>query len=448
MSFWWWRIVYLKEKIEMRNVIKTLIFILLFFSNVTICLFSNEITQQKSSLFFLNQDVLRSFFKNLLENTSAGYVIYGEKPIYLGSFCQPECWMPGSNEHKEAICTFLSLKALPHELMASNYILVSQGLQDLASESNEFILINQKAFLKVVKENLVLFKYKLGHTITPETLFEKLVDPRQGFSKLFKSNMALQGIVLGYGTNNSISFERVSPFGGASSNPSSPPNQLPPPPKTEEEMISRLENNAKNNGSWGQVKEEIKDISYYCSKDSDDKLKIPFSFHQNSEETRILFQKYRKAESKVSRVLKDQDFPKNILKKLKIHRKIPAIQKENYIEMLTLVKREMISQILARSIQNTFSMEISPEFIEGMRSANSHCADITKEIQGLDFFEILRKQGMSNANLRNKGEESREFLQKIASHPDVRCLIPKKLYFHILKHGNQEKFITSKNKNI
>ena len=397
---------------------------------------SSELIRERSAQF-LTQDVLIPFFRNLMENTPAGYVIFGEKPIYLGSFCQPEHLMPGSNKHREAIFTFLSLKALPRRISTSNYILMCQGLQDSSCESNEFMLINRKAFLRVVKDNLLLFKHKFGYSVTPEVLLERLIDPKLGFSKLFGEEIALQGIVLGYGTNNSITYERASSLSEISRNPLSPPNRLLAPPRTEEEMMSRFESSAKKKGVW----KELKDISYYRPKGSNDRLKIPFSFHQNSKETKTLIKKYKQAEARVSHTLKDKDFPRNIFKRLQIHHQI----KNSLIEVLPL-KEEIISRALARSIKDTFSGEISSEFIEGMKAADSQSIDILEQIQELIFFEVLRKQRVLRNSLRSNENKSREFLQQIASYPDACCLIPNKLYYRTLGQGNPEKFIISKHK--
>jgi len=344
-----------------------------------------------------NREILDSFFKSLFENTTAGYVICGVKPIYLGNFCRPEWLMPGSAEHLEAIHAFLALKILkklPQDSKLANYILVNQGLDSIPSQNNEFMIINQKAFLRVVKENLVLFKYKFGHDITPENLLKKLISSNHGFSKLFGKEIALQGIVLGYGTNNSISYERASTFTElvASNTPSSPPNKLLPPPANEEEMITRIES-LRTDGNWMKVKEETKDFSFYQSQNPNDKLKIPFSIHQNSIETIILLKEYRKAQNRLNSVLTNKNILNYVLKHLKIKNEVFSPQSENLVEMFTNDEKKTLSQVLARSIQYTFSEQISPEFIMGMRAAmNKNEENLDLDFKKVRFLEILREQ--------------------------------------------------------
>ena len=105
------------DRIFLRNRrIVILIGCILFLSNFLIVHpISIEASQYKkvlSSQSWDVQEVLTSFWRNLFENTSAGYAMYGAKPIYLGNFCQPEWLMPGSDRHREANESFLALQML------------------------------------------------------------------------------------------------------------------------------------------------------------------------------------------------------------------------------------------------------------------------------------------------------------------------------------------------
>ena len=408
---------------------------------------SNEVSIQERFHSPSNSETVESFFKNLFRETSAGYVVFGEKPIYLGSSCHPEWLMPGSSRHKNAVTYFLSLIILQDrnkETDPSNYVTISHGIHSPSSRNTEFMLINRKAFCKVVEDNLVLFKYKFGHDITPESLLDKLTSPSQSFSELFGQEPALAGIVLGYGTNNAISYERASLFTDDidSNTPSFPPNMISPPPKTEEEMINRIESTTKKKNLWKEVKEETKDISYYCPRNSNDKLKIPFGFHKDSKETQELFKKYRKAEAQLSKALASKNFLKQILRALQISPQTISTQSENDIVKLSIPERKDLSKALARSIKWTFSEQISPEFIEGMRAAqdtNKH--KNTVDFQDIEFLEILREQGFSSNNRKKSNRDSELFFQKIADDPNTQCLVPNKLYIRTLREGSSEKSI-------
>jgi FKBP-type peptidyl-prolyl cis-trans isomerase len=419
-----------------------LYFLILIFLSIQI---NAKDLKQSSFSSFAYQDAVHTFFQNQFETTTAGYVIFGEKPVYLGSFCQPEWLMPGSNNHKDAVCAFLALKALnqlPINKKSSNYILVSQiDLQKDFPSTNELLLINRKALLKTIEENLSLFKYKLGYNLTAESLLKQLMQTDYGFSKLFGNEIALQGIILGYGTSNAISYEIASPFAEPQNTPTHPLNQLPPPPTSENEMISRLEKSAKRKGLWERVKEETKDVTYYRPQNSNDTLKIPFSFHQNSKETKELFKMYQAAESKLKNALKAPDFLTLGLKKLGVSNKLNlSLIKNNLV-----LTKQSLSQTLGRSIKYTFSEQISPEFIEGMKAAQKQ-GELNLDFEEIRFLEILRIQGFSDKKRRKYEQETKPFLLEIASNADTHCLIPNKLYYRTLKHGNTEKPVTSNHK--
>ncbi len=426
MPQWSWRIVALTKKI------KLLTFLILNFSATQ--LVSNQLGNNEGC-FFSRLEVLDSFWEDLLENTSAGYTIYGEKPVYLGSSCQPEWLIPGSEKHKEATITFLSLailESLPKKSKPLNHLLVQHGKHNSCSRNIEFMLINRKALFQAIKENHILFKYKFGHNVTPQNLLNQLTTTDHGFSALFGQDIALQGIVLGYGTDNSISYARATTFTKdiALSNPPTPPNKLPSLPTTEEEMLSRIETKAKTH--WKKIKKETEDFSHYRAKNSNDKLKIPFSFHQNSKETLQLLKKYRRAETRLSRALINKNKLTQTLQKLNI-----CPPPNSNTRTFTPEEAKTLTQALAHSLQYSFSEQISPEFIDGMKNAQA----INTDPEELKFLEVLREQTFSS----NKRKESLQFLQKVSA---THCLISNKLYFSILKAGTPNSPITLNHKTI
>lgn len=415
---------------------------------LTIRLVSDEGAVQEQLHSSSNDQILESFLNYLFKKTSAGYVIYGEKPLYLGNGRPPECLMPGSTKHKVATHTSLALnilQGLPEERESENYILVNPGSVNGLPQNNELMLINRKAFLKVVQENLALFKYKLGHDITPEKLLKTLTDTTQSFSTALGREIALQGIVLGYGTDNSISFERASEFTEAivSNTPTSPPNKLPPFQTAEDDVFNQIEENTKKKSLWNKVKEEISDFSYYTQQTQEDTLKIPFGYHKNTKETKTLFKKYKSAESKLRREITKKNFLNNFLKLLKVSPQAFRTQSENSSNVLTKEEIEILPKLIAKSIQYTFSEQISPHFISGMKDAQEEKRyDDINAGKETEFLEILREQGFSSSNRRENAPESQAFLQKIGNNPEVVCLIKKRLYFQTLKMGSSKEFIT------
>jgi len=405
----------------------------IFISIALICdLSSNHLLCKASTPPAIGQEILRSFFTDLLETTSAGYVIYGEKPIYLGNYCRADWLIPGTERHKESIQIYLSLKLLnsiPKKSKQSNCFLTSTS-----PEKNSFIITNRKSFFNVIQNNLVLFKYKFGHNVIPVNLLDTIINSEEGFSNLFENEIALQGILLGYGTDNSISYERASVFTQniSSNNPPSPPSKLPPTPINEEEMVARIEIGSSDKNLWEKVKQETKDFTYYHPKSPSDNLKIPFSFHKNSADTKNLLKKYQKAQSRVNHVLTDRNFLERVLEDLQIDPR--KLQKDSGIFSLPLNEEKSLSQAVARSLKYTFSEQISPEFFKGMKAAQTQNADDI-DWKKLEFFEILRERTLSLNSQKACALQSQRFLQKAENKPEIHCLVPKRLYFTTIKKG-------------
>src|SRR3990167_3994468 len=68
----------------------------------------------------------------------------------------------------------------------------------------QIVCINRKAFLQTVRENLSLFRYILGPTLTPESLLSAIFSAKERFFGVVKHNPVLLGILLGHGKQNSL----------------------------------------------------------------------------------------------------------------------------------------------------------------------------------------------------------------------------------------------------
>ncbi len=71
------------------------------------------------------------------------------------------------------------------------------------------LIINRKLLLSTIRENLPLFQYVLGPTITPEFLLEALLSPGKAFCEVLDYDRVLIGIVLGYGVQNALFGSRL-----------------------------------------------------------------------------------------------------------------------------------------------------------------------------------------------------------------------------------------------
>ncbi len=392
-----------------------------------------------------SETVLTSFFRDLIEETSAGYAIYGKKPLYLGDFSLPEWTAPGSKRHKDLNQCYLALnflKQFPKNPAAKEYTLINNG-NDLF-KSYRFMIINRNAFNNVFEENLPLFKYKLGWNISFDTLIKQFESLNNNDGKSSKNEPALQGITLGYGTDNAISWERLRSFMNAafSTTPQCPPKKLPPLPTTEEELSDRIGSIFKGS-DWEKVKEETKDFSNHYIFNPEGNLKIFFAFHKGSEETQILLESYRKAQSMLDQLLSKKNFLNETLERL-------GIDAAPLSKTLSLPTKKRLSQILAKSVRFTFSERISSEFVAGWNDAInlSNSTSLLPDPKEVLFLKILDEKTFFSSVRREKTQESQALFQKIESSGGVSCLIPQKLYTRIIRCGKTKKQLTPNTKSI
>jgi hypothetical protein len=384
-----------------------------------------ELKSRQQPYFFSPEKVLEVFFKDLFEKTTAGYVLYGEKPVDLEVVPLREKTIPGTNERRASVIGLLALtywqKMAPNP-KNQNYIF----LDFPDSDGHELTLINRKAFLDVVKTNALLFDYKFGYSTSPPTLLENLI--QNGFSSVFKENIALQGIVLGYGVENSICYECGSSFLKQLVPKTSPPNQIPLPAKNPEEILQKIKNK-----NWAN---KLQDLTCYRSTEINDRVKIPFSFLRNSKKSKQLLQSYKKYQANTDSVLTKTKFLSEVLQKFgtKLNPSfVQTVESNQLADFFTADEKINLSRLIAQTIKNTFSNEISPSFIQGMNAAETQN---TIELSDVKFLDILWKRDPLTL------QPTIDFFSKIANEENIQCLIPHRLYARVLKKSNSDRVLT------
>jgi hypothetical protein len=368
--------------------------------------------------------VFDSFFKDLFENTTTGYVLYGEKPIDLEVFRNIEKTIPGSDERKTSVIGLIALKywrEFAPDIKDQNYLLVDFPTQ----REHEVMFINRKSFLNVVKKNALLFQYKLGIDITPENLLERLI--QNGFSSELKENIALQGIVLGYGAENSISYEAGKTLLQRLEPKISPPYQSTASLKSADEVQQEIK--TKN---WAK---NVPDLVCYRSTKKNDRVKIPFNYLKNSKVAKELLNEYKNYQNRTDLILREKNFLSQVLKRLGI--KKVASQKVSKYEFFNPEEIKALPVIVAQAIKNTFPNQISSSFIEGMKGMGDK-----PEKNRIEFLDILWKRDELGL------EQTQKFLSQRSLEKDVECLIPGKLYTRTLKRSDSDKKLNRKNSAI
>lgn len=227
-----------------------------------------------------------------------GYVLYGDKPISLWGYSLQAMSSPKPGKY---VLPLIEGKKLWQKLKISaenkEFPLI------IIEHKNyiHFICINRRAFLNVVNENISLFRYILGSTLTAEGLLSGLIKEKDQFYNVL-NNDVLIGILLGYGTDNAILYAR-------------------------EECIRVSKANAKKTQSlkpsfgFSTISEEARIIEQMLSSSHSfkplDDYQLPyFGCVSDSDETQTLMSNYKKNKEALLQAVKSDTFLENTLQKL------------------------------------------------------------------------------------------------------------------------------------
>lgn len=295
---------------------KILILNLLALLLLTSCDFKKEATLTK--LNKAETEAVSFFFSWLIEEPTVAYVLFGNKPVFVGGFYSLESDFSKVSNLDVGMNQKISegARVLKKFKLDNKKFHLSFTNDPNLPGYTEIKLINKIALSKTIKNNLKLFQTEIGNDYTEQDLIEQILE--KSFKEFFKGKVSLQGIVLGYGTQNAIAYERV--------------NQLLQEIGRQELLVT-FNNNAqsiqsqkeiaityakKNPERWGDCIDYLNQFTYF----SDDKVekglnvKIPFSYLEGTTESKKLISEYTKNEKKLAVLRKDPHFLNKVLKKL------------------------------------------------------------------------------------------------------------------------------------
>lgn len=143
--------------------------------------------------------ILSPLFQLLLEQSEMGYVLQNKKPVCGICYSVHPLFFDKIEEYQLDIAICLGKKALDNPAFQTNNVFFF-----FDEKEKMLLIINRKLFVNTVNENLPLFQYVLGPTITPENILSSLQSQELSFFELLKYDRVLIGIVLGYGTQNAL----------------------------------------------------------------------------------------------------------------------------------------------------------------------------------------------------------------------------------------------------
>jgi hypothetical protein len=224
----------------------------------------------------------------LVWDEAFAYVLFGNKPM---SVCTQPKILPSyylevyQSPLFELESLWETLKKYDHLLPLSEFIFLAESNDKFF----ELYLLNKSNCLKVIESNLALFQKKTGCNLNTFEMFDYIVTNAGDdiYKKSLNKSQGLYGILLGYGTENSVGFENY--FSA---------NRAPVPP----ECLQHLD-----------TEEDTEDSCL---------LIIPGFASFSVKETQNLVADYRQQRQEILKIYSDKDFLETTIKQLTIQRHI------------------------------------------------------------------------------------------------------------------------------
>lgn len=367
------------------------------------------------------REILEKFFRTFLSESQGGYVLYGSKPICTEGILPQETnlLILGDDLHKRNVIFKQGLKVWEKSPRKNRKYLIhfyekpSYGWQQIA-------LINREAFLTTVERNLPLFQYILGPKVSPEGLFEKLINPEESFSSVFLDNKVLIGIVLGFGTQNALYASREENLIDSLSQ--------------KERIPFKSLNSSTPSFDYFSLDEELDYLnqSLYISKDLITKSDpyIPWFSCLKNKQTKMLIKSYSNTQGKVSQVLKSKRFIREILNKFGIQLNqlnFSMLQSNTGYNWPSLIANAITQGMLEHD------QEWIDSFVEGMKAYEQTATVLPAD----QWYQLLDSYRVSETAVKRKENlnQCEAMFSQLSKRRDLISLVPGKLYYKVTQQG-------------
>jgi len=393
---------------------------------------------------------LEDFFRCMIEDSEGGYVLYEKKPVCITGFHVVDTFYGECELHKQNVCLREGAKYLNKfkSLLKNDNLMIHVYDQTEGPNDNwiRILFINRSLFLTTVKENLSLFQYVLGPEVTPEGLLDKLTCPKESFHSVLKKDEVLIGIILGFGTQNSLRgarFENIQkklvaaeelPFKNAVYNQE---NGL----KLCKHLL--IQTGAFRAGSshldlgfsYNSLKEEFdglfQQMEVSSEKLSSERPYFIFGRLKEHKESEDLIDELEKTQTKIQHLLKSSDFFKTVVQSF--FQENTTLLTEDYPKESSAFNQnelEQLPELIAANIWDNLLWENESYiegFFEGMRNANEPNHD-----SKFSNYHILKQLSIARSNI----ELANEFFLELEKNPNVTALYPQKIYYSCIEEGD------------
>jgi FKBP-type peptidyl-prolyl cis-trans isomerase len=399
--------------------------------------------------------ILNTFFRVLLDDAEGGYILFDAKPVCLEGFEKSYSINVNFPHNKRSVALREGVEVWKKIAPQSNKIIIhTYDKPDSSSQSYIHVLfINKPLFLATVQQNLSLFRYILGPKITPDNLLKELTTSTNTFSSVLQDNYTLAGIVLGYGTMNSINGGRMDTIDYICSTANDHPpyinsltllqqkddvflEQYLFSSTEEQEMhVNDLLNFQILNPSFGfkTLKEEHSVLTKNCILSSpmlsENKPLYIYGCWEDNPETKPLISKLEIAQKQIQHLLAAPNFLETVLK-MTVGENVIMTKGNGGQLTITPSDREQINHVLAKAIWSEIQVHGS-EYITAFLDGFAHPDQDPPKFSGLVFtnYKKILDQISQNTAQANKRFAS------LDSNASLNCIIPQRLYYRILKEG-------------
>jgi FKBP-type peptidyl-prolyl cis-trans isomerase len=390
--------------------------------------------------------LLDRFLRTLVKSFS-GYVLYGDKPMCIETcplWQDSDVW-DGISEQESIYRKGMELwQDLKISLTDKEYFFT---IFDVDYGCRHLVCIHREAFLQAVNENLSLFQYVLGPTLTAESLLQELIEAKDQFYNVLKADNVLLGILLGYGKQNALLVARKEYLSDAFAIDRKEDFPfLAKALRMHNHRLPKAQQKRPSLGFASLAEESIalkKRTSISRRLKPFDTYKIPhFGCESNSEESKKLLMTYEQNRTKLIQSLEKDDFLEKTLLKLFTTTSqtlaIPVIPKQQPL-CLPKNKEELVSklvQIIHQGIKakKNFQEDLVRAFFEGVTASenNEQPLEATQEVERSVEPYLMEKILQRSENLT----EADTYFDELSSRQDVISLIPRRIYYKIVQSGN------------
>lgn len=401
--------------------------------------------------------ILDKFFRAMIKEEAFGYVLEGNKPLSALNIYNTNYLMnPSSRFFRWNV---LATEVFPIwerlNLNQKNYVfkIIKAFNIKYGGDYHELVFLNRNEVQNCISNNIDLFRYIMGPTIDSTFFTNCIIDSSLPIDTLIKGNNTIMGILLGYGTYNSLMQARLEDIEGAHGSFDIPPFSGS---DLSIEMRSQTDWDVKNYllpSADSPIHSTLSNIGIQPAldcitlKDEVEKIngkreEVPNRLFKEfppcvfgafkDPDNKVLFEENLHTQKKVQSLLAHPHLLEHILKKI-TGEQVKICPTQHYGKSLDNIENiEEAVALTIRYMAQELDREMFPIFIEAFCRCDPSDNKKPKRRINAGVLSSLRK-AQSNLDL------SETYLSTIAKTKKVEEIVPNHLMFERIKTGEGKK---------